>query len=61
MKKNDAPDALEKETSESNQRLDDLLRQELATPPLSNEEIMKRSKESHRGAGDTGEILGIQY
>lgn len=26
---------------------DDLLRRALATPPISNEEILKRSKESH--------------
>lgn len=27
--------------------LDDLLRKALATPPISNEDILKRSKESH--------------
>jgi hypothetical protein len=30
------------------QRLDELLRRALATPPISNEDILKRSKESHR-------------
>lgn len=28
-------------------RLDDILKKALATPPLSNEDILKRSKESH--------------
>ena len=27
---------------------DELLRRALATPPISNEDILKRSKESHR-------------
>jgi hypothetical protein len=30
------------------QRRDDMLRKALATPPISNEDILKRSKESHR-------------
>lgn len=30
------------------QKLDGLLRRALATPPISNEEILKRSKEIHR-------------
>ena len=29
------------------QRRDELLRRALATPPISNESILKRSKESH--------------
>ena len=31
---------------EADQRRDDLLRRALATPPISNEDILKRSKES---------------
>jgi hypothetical protein len=30
------------------QRFDALLRQALATPPISNEEIERRSKQAHR-------------
>jgi len=30
------------------QRRDELLRRALETPPISNENILKRSKESHR-------------
>lgn len=33
---------------EADQRRDELLRRALATPPISNEDILKRSKESHR-------------
>lgn len=29
-------------------RMDDVIRRALATPPISNEDILKRSKESHR-------------
>lgn len=29
------------------QQRDELIRRALATPPISNEEILKRSKESH--------------
>ena len=32
---------------ETDQRRDELLRRALATPPISNEDILKRSKESH--------------
>ena len=31
----------------TDQRRDELLRRALATPPISNEDILKRSKESH--------------
>ena len=34
--------------SQSDQDRDELLRRALATPPISNEDILKRSKESHR-------------
>lgn len=33
---------------ENDQRRDDLARRALATPPISNEDIVKRSKESRR-------------
>lgn len=37
------------ETDKSgDQRRDELLRKALATPPISNEDILKRSKESQR-------------
>lgn len=32
--------------NQSRRQLDDLLRKALATPPISNEDILKRSKES---------------
>jgi hypothetical protein len=32
--------------ADHDQRRDDLLRKALATPPISNEDILKRSKES---------------
>ena len=35
-------------STEPNQRRDELLRRALTTPPISNEDILKRSKESHR-------------
>lgn len=34
--------------TDANQQRDELLRRALATPPISNEDILKRSKESHR-------------
>ena len=34
-------------TPNTDQRRDELLRRALATPPISNEDILKRSKESH--------------
>jgi hypothetical protein len=33
---------------QASQERDELLRKALATPPISNEDILKRSKESHR-------------
>ena len=39
------PDEL---TERSDHDRDELLRKALATPPISNEDILKRSKESHR-------------
>jgi hypothetical protein len=33
---------------QADQRRDELLRRALATPPISNQDILKRSKESHR-------------
>ena len=35
------------QSAEVDQRRDELLRRALATPPISNEDILKRSKESH--------------
>lgn len=37
-----------KDTRQAAQERDELLRRALATPPISNEDILKRSKESHR-------------
>lgn len=34
--------------TKAEQRRDELLRRALKTPPISNEDILKRSKESHR-------------
>lgn len=44
---------MDKTTSqdEPDQRRDELLRRALATPPISNETIVKRSKESRGKAG----------
>jgi hypothetical protein len=33
---------------QSDRLLNEMLRKALATPPISNEDILKRSKESHR-------------
>ena len=41
-----ARDDSKPEPSEADQRRDDLLRRALKTPPISNEDILKRSKES---------------
>lgn len=35
-------------TAESDQRRDELIRRALATPPISNEEIIRRSKQQPR-------------
>ncbi len=42
---NQTPDFTDKKALD--QRRDDLLKRALATPPVSNEDILKRSKESH--------------
>jgi hypothetical protein len=39
---------VEKPADQCDRKLDELLRKALATPPISNEDILKRSKESHR-------------
>jgi len=36
-------------TKEADQRRDELVRKALATPPISNEEIVRRSKEARKG------------
>jgi hypothetical protein len=42
-------DTDQRSTAESDRRRDELLRRALATPPISNEEIMRRSSQrSHR-------------
>ena len=46
MKQNTVPPKQPPDTPEA--RHDELLRRALATPPISNETILKRSKESHR-------------
>lgn len=38
----------DRDEAKDEQLLDELLRKALATPPISNEDILKRSKESHR-------------
>jgi len=40
--------AQNRKDDEASRQLDENLRRALATPPISNEDILKRSKESHR-------------
>ena len=39
---------LDESGSDEKPAVDELLRKALGTPPISNEDILKRSKESHR-------------
>jgi len=41
-------DAPRPERESADQKMDEALRRALATPPISNEDILKRSKESQR-------------